>query len=82
MKQIKFKNILPKDNEYIDNFKAPLIVRFQEIFDIHIKMRRNIMSSNKQDHTQKVTFIHRAVGTGGSISPPPLQILADHLTLS
>ena len=26
--------MLPKDNEYIDNFKAHLIVHFQEIFDI------------------------------------------------
>ena len=34
MKQIRFKNMLPKDNEYIDNFKAHLIVHFQEIFDV------------------------------------------------
>ena len=34
MEHIKYKNVFLKDNEYIDNFKAHLIVHFQEIFDI------------------------------------------------
>ena len=69
MEHIKYKNVFLKDNEYIDNFKAHLIVHFQEIFDIK-SQNAEYYNVIKQTRPHTNSHLHSQGRRNRGVDPP------------